>query len=341
MDGIDTPDDAHALAERALNALSIPYEIGGREIYSSASIGVVIYPDHAGSVSELLRNVDTAANAAKREGRAHFQVYTRRMSEEVHRRVEIGHELRRALERDEFSLFYQAKVDLATREIMGAEALLRWTSAVLGPVSPAEFVPIAEETGLIVPIGEWVLSTACKEAAAWPANGRRPIQVAVNLSALQFYQGDLISWVRHSLDSSKLRAQQLDLELTESLLVEKPQETIRVLQILKEMGISISMDDFGTGYSSLSYLTRFPLDSLKIDRAFVTNLPDDAEAVVIARAIVGMAKQLDLHIVAEGVETNEQVTFLHELGCQVGQGYLFSKPIPNSEFKRLISIAAE
>ncbi|MDA0997208.1 MAG: EAL domain-containing protein, partial [Proteobacteria bacterium] len=322
IDGIACTDEAHDLAARSLSALSIPYNIDGQEIYSSASIGVGIFPDHANSASDLMRNVDTAANAAKRGGRANYRFYTKRMSEEVHRRVTIGHELRRAMERDEFTLFYQAKVDLASRLIVGAEALLRWNSAALGPVSPEEFVPIAEETGLIVPIGEWVLTTACMDAAKWPSPAGRPIQVGVNLSALQFYQGDLISVVRHCLDASRLDATRLDLELTESMLIEKPAETIRALRELKDHGISISMDDFGTGYSSLSYLTRFPLDTLKIDRSFVINLPQDNDAAVIARAIVGMAKQLDLHIVAEGVETDDQVAFLGGLGCHVGQGYL-------------------
>lgn len=334
---IEGIDDPMKLAEDLLEALSSPYIIENREIFSSASIGVGTYPEHATTMSELIRNVDTAANNAKRDGRANFKVYTPSMSEVVHRRVDLGHQLRRALENDELSLNYQAKVDLATRRIVGAEALLRWHSPNLGFVSPAEFVPIAEETGLIVPIGDWVLRTACREAAAWPMPDGTPIQVAVNLSALQFYHGDLVARVRNNLEISGLPAANLDLELTESLLVEQPEKTIRVLNTFKEMGISISMDDFGTGYSSLSYLTKFPLDSLKVDRAFVTDLPDDHDAVVVVRAIVGMAKQLDLHIVAEGIETDRQMEFLHGLGCHTGQGYLFSKPVTNAAFVDLLS----
>ncbi len=191
-----------------------------------------------------------------------------------------------------------------------------------------------------MPIGEWVLQTACMEAAQWRAPDGRPIQVGVNLSALQFSHGDLVARTRQCLDASGLSPSNLDLELTESLLVERPDETIFVLKKLKDMGISISMDDFGTGYSSLSYLTKFPLDSLKVDRAFVTDLPDSHDAMVVVRAIVGMAKQLDLHIVAEGIETQEQMEFLHELGCHTGQGYFFSKPLPKEECLRTIGMHA-
>jgi len=342
MPGISGEDEAAHLAGDLLVALSSPYDVDGREIFSSASIGVGTYPEHAKTPSELMRHVDTAANNAKRDGRANYKIYTPRMSEEVHRRVDLGHQLRRALENDELSLNYQAKVDLSSQRIIGAEALLRWSNEDLGFVSPEEFIPIAEETGLIVPIGEWVLRTACREAADWHSADGGPVQVAVNLSALQFLHGDLESRVTGSLRDSGLDPKSLDLELTESLLVERPDETIRTLKRLKDLGISISMDDFGTGYSSLSYLTRFPLDSLKVDRAFVTDLPDDRDAVVVVRAIVGMAKQLDLHIVAEGIETERQMEFLHGLGCHTGQGYLFSKPISNEQFKEiLLARAAE
>lgn len=340
MPNIEGPDAASVIAKTLLGSLSSPYTIDGREIFSSASIGVVMYPAHAENISELIRNVDTAANAVKREGRGNFRIYTPKMSEEVHRRVELGHHLRRALETNEFQLNYQAKVDLTSERIIGAEALLRWHNEDLGFVSPVEFIPIAEETGLIVPIGNWVLETACREAANWKSPDGEPVQVAVNLSALQFTQGDLVTRVISSLNASGLSPENLDLELTESLLVERPDETIKILNQFKEMGISISMDDFGTGYSSLSYLTRFPLDSLKVDRAFVTDLPDDKDAVVVVRAIVGMAKQLDLHIVAEGIETERQMEFLHGLGCHTGQGYLFSKPLPQNEFVEILSARA-
>lgn len=342
LTNIDGQKTVEVFAQQVMDALSAPYNIQGREIFSSASMGIAFYPSDAATLSDLLRNVDTAANNAKRDGRANYKIYTRQMSEEVHRRVELGHHLRRALENDELSLNYQAKVDLATGEIIGAEALLRWHSEALGFISPAEFVPIAEETGLIVPIGDWVLDAACREAAHWPMSNGRDMQVAVNLSALQFLRGNLTERVSNSLRQSGLPARRLDLELTESLLVERPEETIQTLNELKEMGISISMDDFGTGYSSLSYLTRFPLDSLKVDRAFVTDLPHNRDAVVVVRAIVGMAQQLEYNIVAEGIETERQMEFLHGLGCQTGQGYFFSKPLSNDDFiSLLVDQAAE
>ena len=340
MSGILTTEEPASLAEDLLVALSSPYVIEDREIFSSASIGVGTYPAQANSKSEFLQNVDNAANYAKRDGRANYKSYTPQMSKEVHRRVGIGHQLRRALENDELSLNYQAKVNLSTQQIIDAEALLRWHSGDLGFVSPEEFIPIAEETGLIVPIGEWVLATACKQATEWRSTAGQPIHVAVNLSALQFLHGDLVKKVASSLDASGLDPAHLDLELTESLLVERLDETIRILNHFKSMGISISMDDFGTGYSSLSYLTRFPLDSLKVDRAFVTNLPDDRDAVVVVRAIVGMAKELNLNIVAEGIETERQMEFLHGLGCHTGQGYLFFKPITNDAFMQILTAKA-
>lgn len=340
MSGILTTEEPASLAEDLLVALSSPYVIEDREIFSPASIGVGTYPAQANSKSEFLRNVDNAANYAKRDGRANYKSYTPQMSKEVHRRVSIGHQLRRALENDELSLNYQAKVNLSTQQIIDAEALLRWHSEDLGFVSPEEFIPIAEETGLIVPIGEWVLATACKQTAEWRSTAGQPIHVAVNLSALQFLHGDLVKKVASSLDASGLDPAHLDLELTESLLVERPDETIRILNHFKSMGISISMDDFGTGYSSLSYLTRLPLDSLKVDRAFVTNLPDDRDAVVVVRAIVGMAKELNLNIVAEGIETERQMEFLHGLICHTGQGYLFSKPIINDAFMQILTAKA-
>ena len=325
------------MAAVILKRLSDPFFVDGREIYTTGSIGVVLYPDSAEDIGELMRNVDTAAHQAKKQGRDNYQFYSERLSAEVRRRLEIETGLRHALENDQLTLAYQAMVDLGTRKISGAEALLRWESPEIGTVSPDEFIPIAEESGLIVAIGHWVLKTACRDAAHWTKLIADPVQVGVNLSALQFRHGDLIASIENALGASGLPADLLDLELTESMLVENPEETIESLKKLKDLGMSVSIDDFGTGYSSLSYLTRFPLDSLKVDRAFVANLPDDRDAVAIVRAIVSMAKNLGLKIIAEGVETENQVGFLHALGCHVGQGYLFSKPIPAEDFKKLLT----
>ncbi|NQV98997.1 MAG: EAL domain-containing protein [Rhodospirillales bacterium] len=335
LDGIDEVD-IEPFAQSMLTSLSLPYHVEGKEIFTSGSIGVVPYPGTAENINELLKNVDTAIHHAKRQGRANYQFYTSELSSDVQRRMEVESGLRHALENNEFELFYQAKVDLETHIVTGAEALLRWDSPSLGFVSPAEFIPIAEQAGLIVAIGNWVLRNACLEAASWMKLDHPPIQVGVNLSALQFLSGDLSENVHACLTESGLDADLLDLELTESMLVENPEQTIQTLVKLKEHGITISMDDFGTGYSSLSYLTRFPLDSIKVDRAFVTNLPGDKDAVAIARAIVSMSQQLGLHIVAEGIETREQGEFLYGLGCHVGQGYFYSKPVPSEKFSNLV-----
>ncbi|NQU61457.1 MAG: EAL domain-containing protein [Rhodospirillales bacterium] len=337
LDGINDRAEAEAKSAEILSLLSQPFIIDGKEIFTTASIGIVLYPDSADGLGELMRNVDTAAYHAKEQGRDQFQFYSERLSAEVQRRLEIEIGLRRALENNQLSLHYQAKVDLGTRKITGAEALLRWESPDLGQISPFEFIPVAEASGLIVPIGEWVLKEACRQAATWTKLIADPVHVGVNLSALQFLHGDLHEMIGEILADSSLPANLLDLELTESILVANPEETIETLNRLKAMGTSVSIDDFGTGYSSLSYLTRFPIDTLKIDRAFVLNLPDDGDAAAIVRAIVSLAKNLNLNLVAEGVETDSQVSFLHALGCNVGQGYLFSKPMPADDFVKLLT----
>ncbi|PIW27123.1 MAG: diguanylate cyclase [Rhodospirillales bacterium CG15_BIG_FIL_POST_REV_8_21_14_020_66_15] len=336
LEGMDDEARSAKIARDILKSLSQPFKVDGREVFTSCSIGVVTYPKNAGSLVELMRNVDTAAHFAKKQGRANFQFYTEQLSEDARRRIEVESGLRRALENNEFSLIYQPKVELETRRIMGAEALLRWENANLGKVSPVEFIPVAEETGLIVPIGGWVLREACRTAADWRNEGLTDCQIAVNLSAMQFLHGDLAGEIKDILDDCGLDARLLDVELTESMLVSNAEETIRILKVIKGMGVNVSMDDFGTGYSSLSYLTRFPLDNLKVDRSFVTGLPDDRDASAVARAIISMAQNLNLNIIAEGIETENQVGFLHALGCQVGQGYLFSPPVGNERFMDLV-----
>ena len=335
LEGMDDEARAAKIARDVLKSLSQPFKVDGREVFTSCSIGVVMYPKNANSLVELMRNVDTAAHFAKKQGRANFQFYTEQLSEDARRRIEVESGLRRALENNEFELVFQPKVDLETRRIIGAEALLRWDNANLGKVSPVEFIPVAEETGLIVSIGSWVLRQACETAALWIKEGLTTCHIAVNLSAMQFLHGDLAGEIKDVLDSCGLDPNLLDVELTESMLVSNAEETIRILKVIKDMGVNVSMDDFGTGYSSLSYLTRFPLDNLKVDRSFVTGLPDDRDASAVARAIISMAQNLNLNIIAEGIETENQVGFLHALGCQVGQGYLFSPPVSNEKFMEL------
>ena len=336
LEGMDDEARAAKIARDVLKSLSQPFKVDGREVFTSCSIGVVMYPKNANSLVELMRNVDTAAHFAKKQGRANFQFYTEQLSEDARRRIEVESGLRRALENNEFELVFQPKVDLETRRIIGAEALLRWDNANLGKVSPVEFIPVAEETGLIVSIGSWVLRQACETAALWIKEGLTTCHIAVNLSAMQFLHGDLAGEIKDVLHSCGLDPHLLDVELTESMLVSNAEETIRILKVIKDMGVNVSMDDFGTGYSSLSYLTRFPLDNLKVDRSFVTGLPDDRDASAVARAIISMAQNLNLKIIAEGIETENQVGFLHALGCQVGQGYLFSPPVSNEKFMELV-----
>jgi EAL domain-containing protein (putative c-di-GMP-specific phosphodiesterase class I) len=310
-------------------------------VFTSASIGVVNYPDDGDSVAALLKNVDLAVHEAKRKGSGIYQFYTTELSASAERRMEVERRLRRALANDELFLVFQPKIDLDTRTISGAEALLRWESPDLGAISPVEFIPIAEESGMIGEIGRWVLLNACETAAGWLEVTDNPCHVGVNFSAVQFLESDIVEWVQHCLKVSGLDPCRLDIELTESMLVQNPARTIETLNAIKALGVTVSMDDFGTGYSSLSYLTRFPLSSLKVDRAFVNGLPDGTDAVAIARAIISMAKHLDLKIVAEGIENESQVGFLHALGCHTGQGYLFSKPLTNEAFRQLLLADSE
>ena len=335
LESVNEEEEVEAVATRMLKALSQPFHVDGQELYSSGSIGVIIYPDSCDNVDELLKNVYTASHHAKKQGRNNFQFYSSTLSANALRRMAIEHGLRHALENDEFHLAYQPKVDLSTGRIIGAEALARWTNPELGPISPVEFVPVSEETGLIVPIGDWILEKACTEARQWMDIGLEDVGVAVNLSVRQFRQGALAERVQEILDSTGLPCTNLDLELTESMLVENAEQTVQVLKELKALGVSLSIDDFGTGYSSLSYLTKFPLDSLKVDRSFVTGLPDNPDAVTMAKAIVNMAQNLGLKIIAEGIETERQSAFLHALGSDIGQGYLFSRPVSYEEFVRL------
>ncbi|MBB4285382.1 EAL domain-containing protein [Roseospira goensis] len=337
LENVDGEEEVAEIAHRMLEDLSRPFEVDGREIYTSGSIGVVIYPQTRGGISNLLRNVDTAVNFAKKKGRNNYQFYSDRLSNDMVRRLQIETGLRRALERNELSMVYQVKVDLRTRAVVGAEALLRWHAADLGHVSPVEFVPVAEETGLVVPIGEWVFRAVCMQVRAWMDQGLPPVRVGVNLSARQFRDQRLAETIKGILEETGVQPDLLDLELTESMLVENADEAIEALWSLKNVGITLSIDDFGTGYSSLSYLKRFPIDALKIDRSFVTDIPSSEDDMAITQAIIRMASSLGLQLVAEGVETEAQVEFLRANGCQLGQGYLFSRPVDNAGMVSLLT----
>ncbi|SDE85202.1 EAL domain-containing protein [Rhodospira trueperi] len=337
LENVGGEEDVAEIARLMLEDLSRPFELDGREIYTSGSIGVVIYPCTRGGISNLLRNVDTAVNHAKKKGRNNFQFYTDSLSNDMVRRLQVETGLRRALERDELSVVYQPKVDLETRMVVGAEALLRWRSTDLGDVSPTEFVPVAEETGLVVPIGEWVLRAVCKQIKAWLDEGLPPVRVGVNLSARQFRDQGLAETIKGILRDTGVQADLLDLELTESMLIENANEAIEALWSLKNIGITLSIDDFGTGYSSLSYLKRFPIDALKIDRSFIMDIPASEDDMAITQAIIRMASSLGLKLVAEGIETEDQAEFLRVNNCELGQGYLFSRPIDHNNMAALLA----
>jgi EAL domain-containing protein (putative c-di-GMP-specific phosphodiesterase class I) len=287
-------------------------------------------------VELLLKNADMAMYRAKELGRNNIQPYVPELNERVARRLTLEGDLRRALENDEFFLCYQPQIDLATRRIVGMETLIRWRHPQQGLISPAHFIPVAEETGLIVPIGAWVLRTACAQAKAWQDAGLPTVRLSVNLSARQFIQRDLIASVRQTLEETGLSAEFLELELTESLIMHNADLFISTLRELREVGIELAVDDFGTGYSSLSYLQRFPINRLKIDQSFVRDVAGNTDSGAISVAIIMLGHSLGLKVIAEGVETVEQLNFLHSKNCNEIQGYYFSKPLPAAEMEQFL-----
>ena len=328
----DVKDSRNAglVAKKIVESLSQPYLVEGREIFITASVGITMFPDDGATVDELLRNADTAMYHAKDSGKDMFKFFTQEMNVSVHNRLTLQNSLRRALERDEFILYYQPKMDIASRQVTSVEALLRWLHPQEGMILPGRFIPQAEETGLIIPIGEWVLRTACQQIKEWQAKGHPSIRVAVNVSASQFKRQNLAETVTGILEETGISPLFLELELTESAIMQNIDSSVEILNSLKAMGIQISIDDFGTGYSSLSYLRRFPIDYIKIDRSFIVNFTSNSDDRAIVTAIIAMARSLGLKIIAEGVETEEQLAILSELGCHEMQGYLYSKPLPPS-----------
>jgi diguanylate cyclase (GGDEF)-like protein/PAS domain S-box-containing protein len=322
-------DDAADVAQRLLASLAAPFVIGGNELFVSASVGVSVYPADGDDAETLLKHADTAMYRAKDSGRNGHQFYMPAMNLATHKQHQLEQRLRRALERDEFRLVYQPRIELAKNTLVGAEALLRWQHPELGLIGPADFMTVAEETGLIVPIGMWVLRAACSQAKAWHDRGT-PLRIAVNLSARQFQQADLAVQVAEVLDQTGLSPHALELEITESMAMHNAERTVVVLHALKDLGVHLSVDDFGTGYSSLSYLRQFSINTLKIDRAFVRDLPHDP---AIAEAILALAHSLNVSVTAEGVETEAQLAFLRQHKCDEVQGFLISKPIPAQHFE--------
>ncbi len=323
---------AENVARKVLEVLAEPEVVDGTELFLNGSLGISIYPRDGKDCHTLLKNADAAMYRAKEAGRNQFQFFTQEMNANAVHRLTLENELRHALEREEFSLHYQPQIDLANGAVVGMEALLRWHSPKRGMVSPAEFIPLAEESGLIVPIGEWVLRTACAQNKAWLNAGMQSLRVAVNISARQCRFNSLTKLVERVLADTGLDACHLELEITESLLMDNPEESASTLRDLNQMGIQLAIDDFGTGYSSLSYLKRFPIHTLKIDQSFVRDITSDPDDAAIVKAVIAMARSLKLRVVAEGVETAEQLEFLRAHECEGMQGYYFSKPMPTEQF---------
>lgn len=336
LHGIETKQDAIKISQRILRSVAQPISLSGQKLFVTASLGISIAPDHGLDADTLMKNADIALSHSKAQGGNTYRFFMPAMDSKALHRVELENHLREALVKKEFLLHYQPQIDLFTDQIIGVEALIRWQHPQLGLVPPMEFIPIAEENGMIVPIGEWVLQTACTHMKAWQSAGLAPTRIAVNLSARQFRQANLAETVRHTLEKANLAPDLLDLELTETNIMHNPDYAIATLQELKKMGVHISIDDFGTGYSSLSYLKRFPIDTLKIDRSFVQHITTDPNDTAIATAIIAMAHNLELNAIAEGVETEDQLNLLRSLSCDAVQGYLYSPPVPAETLAKIL-----
>ena len=322
--------------QRIMNTVTQPVTINEHRLHLTASMGVAIYPADGATPEELVTHADIAMYRAKEIGRNNFQFFTPEMNERALHRLCLEADMRDALRRDEFVLHYQPQVDLRTGHIVGMEALIRWRHPKHGMLPPNRFIGLSEETGLIVPIGEWVLRTACAQNKAWQVAGLGKLRVAVNLSSLQFAQQDLAQLIESILEETGLEPQYLEIELTESVVMTDVDKAIEIMNDLKDIGIELALDDFGTGYSSLAYLKQFPLDVLKIDRSFINDITHDDDAAAIVASIVSLAHNLKLHVIAEGIETREQLLHMRHYRCEMMQGYFFSKPLPASEFEDLL-----
>lgn len=326
------------IAHKMIKEINKPFIIEGHETFTSPSIGISIYPNDGVDSATLIKNADTAMYEVKTSGKNNYQYYSSEMNEQNKRKMQLESSLRNALNRNELTLYYQPKINIHTKQLMGVEALLRWNSKEHGFVSPAEFIPIAEESGLIIPIGEWVLKTACTQNKQWQDLGYESINISINLSARQFQQNNLIPMIKEVLNETGLNPKHLYLEITETMAMANLNQSIDKLEQLKQLGISLSLDDFGTGYSSLNYLKKFPLDVLKIDKSFIHDIISDEQSTAIVKAIISVSKSLDLTVVAEGVETIEQLEVLKSEKCDLAQGYFYSPPIPAHELEKMLTI---
>ena len=330
-------EDVVPFCQKLLDKLALPLALNGNQVRAIASIGIAVYPFDGDSVDRLLQNANTAIDEAKQLHSCNYQFYSADMNSQLQERLALENNLRDALANDELQLHYQPRVDIHSGKIVGVEALLRWQNPHLGAVSPVKFIPIAEANGLIVPIGEWVLRTACTQNKLWQSQGLEPLRMAVNLSARQLAQPNLVERIASIIEETKLNVAYLELEVTESLMMENVQHSINILQQINNMGIALALDDFGTGYSSLNYLRRFPIHTLKVDRSFVRDVLVNADDAAVTNAIIALGKSLQLNITVEGVETREQFEYMKSKECNEIQGYYFSPPIPALAMTELLN----
>jgi predicted signal transduction protein with EAL and GGDEF domain len=333
LEGLNHVNDAATAAQKIIQAIAEPFELSGHAVYVTTSIGITLFPLDDSDIDTLIKHADVAMYRSKQSGRNDYHFYSEEMNSRAHERLEMETALRAALENKEFHLHYQPMIDIASNQVAGVETLLRWRNEKFPRIGPDKFVPVLEEMGLIGEVGEWVLLTACRQMQVWQNNGLPSFRLAVNLSARQFRQKDIAERIGLVLQQTGLPPNMLELELTESLLMDHSEATSHTLSTLSMMGIRIALDDFGTGYSSLAYLKRFPINTLKIDRSFVQDLTTNANDVAIAKAIIALAHSLQMDVIAEGVETEEQKTFLRHQGCNQIQGYLISHPLPPQDFE--------
>lgn len=332
---VSQPDHLSGLAGELIRALGQPMELYGKTIHVGASVGIAIYPDDGKDSETLVKNADIAMYQAKDAGRNTFQYFSAAIQASVYDRVEMETDLNNALTRNELHLVYQPKYDLIERKLVGMEALIRWQHPTQGMIGPSQFIPLAEETGLILPMGGWVLHEACRQFVNWLHDDNREIKLAVNLSARQFLHPGLVKQIESVLKDTAIPARNLELEITESMVMANIEKAITTMEELRGLGISLAIDDFGTGYSSLSYLKRFPIDTLKIDRSFVRDITKNPQDDAIVSVIISLARSLKLNVIAEGIETEEQLQFLTQSHCTQGQGYLLGRPMPADEFAKL------